>query len=115
MCLFLVCRTYTHHTCVHIHNTNILILFLQLTYDRSHSGDIIATGGTAGIVRLWSTTTGSSTGSTTGTSTGSITYMSIANLTGHSAAVTGLSFSPDDRQLSSVGEDGCIFIWNIQY
>ena len=86
----------------------ILILFIHLTYDRSHSGDIIATGGTGGIVRIWSTPTGTST-------TGSSTYMNIANLTGHSAAVTGLSFGPDDRQLSSVGEDGCIFIWNIQY
>ena len=32
---------------------------------------------------------------------------------GHSGAVRSVAFSPDDRQLISVGEDGCIFVWNV--
>uniref|UniRef100_A0A7S1HLU2 EML-like first beta-propeller domain-containing protein n=3 Tax=Hemiselmis andersenii TaxID=464988 RepID=A0A7S1HLU2_HEMAN len=32
---------------------------------------------------------------------------------GHSGCITCVRFSPDDRQLVSTGEDGCIFVWNI--
>ena len=32
---------------------------------------------------------------------------------GFAAQVTGICFSPDDRQMVSVGTDGAVFIWNI--
>eukprot|EP00761_Pharyngomonas_kirbyi_P005257 gb/GECH01005262.1/.p1 GENE.gb/GECH01005262.1/~~gb/GECH01005262.1/.p1 ORF type:complete len:576 (+),score=98.19 gb/GECH01005262.1/:1-1728(+) len=32
---------------------------------------------------------------------------------GHSDSVVSLSFSPDDKQIVSVGNDGCTFVWNI--
>eukprot|EP00515_Schizochytrium_aggregatum_P000134 CAMPEP_0202036052 /NCGR_PEP_ID=MMETSP0962-20130828/1309_1 /ASSEMBLY_ACC=CAM_ASM_000488 /TAXON_ID=4773 /ORGANISM="Schizochytrium aggregatum, Strain ATCC28209" /LENGTH=88 /DNA_ID=CAMNT_0048600111 /DNA_START=1 /DNA_END=267 /DNA_ORIENTATION=- len=32
---------------------------------------------------------------------------------GHTGAITGMSFTTDDRQLVSIGADGCIFVWNI--
>lgn len=63
----------------------------------SHNGKLLVTGGTAGILRLWD-------------------YESarcISEMIGHSSTINCVSFSPDDHQVMSVGEDGCIFIWNI--
>ena len=56
----------------------------------SHSGNVFATGGTDAKVKLWDFGTGNL----------------ITCGTGHSAEVKSLKFSPDDRQLVSVGEDG---------
>ncbi|CAM9394301.1 unnamed protein product, partial [Discosporangium mesarthrocarpum] len=63
----------------------------------SHSGQLFATGGTAMMVKLWAYEKGEL----------------LAQGGGHSGVITGLSFSPDDKQLTSVGEDGNIFVWNI--
>ena len=32
---------------------------------------------------------------------------------GHSAQISDVEFSPDEKQLLSVGLDGNIFVWNI--
>ena len=32
---------------------------------------------------------------------------------GHSGQINSIIFSPDDRQMISVGSDGCIFVWNV--
>jgi WD40 repeat protein len=32
---------------------------------------------------------------------------------GHSGQINSIIFSPDDRQMISVGNDGCIFVWNV--
>ncbi len=32
---------------------------------------------------------------------------------GHSGVINRLAFSPDCKQLVSVGEDGCVFVWNV--
>ena len=32
---------------------------------------------------------------------------------GHSGTIAKIKFSPDDKQVISVGEDGNIFIWNL--
>lgn len=63
----------------------------------SHSGEYFASGGTDQQVKLWKLEGGTL----------------IMEGTGHSAPLKGLAFSPDDRQLISVGEDGNIFVWNI--
>jgi cilia- and flagella-associated protein 52 len=61
----------------------------------SKDGKYIATGGTAGILRLFSYE--------------SSTLLSEA--AGHSAAITSIAMSPDGKQIISVGEDGTIFFW----
>jgi WD40 repeat protein len=63
----------------------------------SFSGQFFATGGTDQVVKLWDYATGNL----------------IMDGVGHSGTVNGLHFSPDDRQLISVGSDGNIFVWNI--
>ena len=61
----------------------------------SQDGRFVATGGTMGVVRLFRYETGKM----------------ITFVRGHSSTINSLSFSPDDKQIVSVGEDGSIFIW----
>eukprot|EP00965_Chrysotila_dentata_P170015 5612217-Pleurochrysis_carterae.AAC.2 len=61
------------------------------------TGTLFATAGADAKVRLWQ-------------------YNPTALLlegVGHSAAVLSLAFSPDDKQLVSVGDDGNVLVWNI--
>jgi WD40 repeat protein len=62
----------------------------------SNGGGVFATGGTDHMVKFWDYASG----------------QLLMDGVGHSGTVRGLQFSPDDRQLISVGDDGCIFIWN---
>jgi WD40 repeat protein len=71
-----------------------LILF-YLFFIRSHNGRYIVTGGTAGILRLWDYKLG----------------QQICEVSGHSGAINSCAFSPDDKQIISVGDDGAIFVW----
>jgi len=63
----------------------------------SHSNEYFAVGGTDENINLF-------------------TYHNM-NLVqvgeGHSGTVHDLKFCPDDKQIVSVGNDGCIFVWNI--
>ncbi len=63
----------------------------------SYSGNLVASGGKDQALRLWSFD-----GAT-----------HLADGMGHSGSIQSIVFSPDDRQMVSVGEDGCIFVWNI--
>ena len=63
----------------------------------SHSGKIVATGGTAQLLKLWDFEM--------------VTL--LATGVGHSGTINDLKFSPDDRQLVSVGVDGLVLVWNI--
>ncbi|OQS03482.1 cleavage induced hypothetical protein [Thraustotheca clavata] len=63
----------------------------------AHTMPLFATGGTDQIVKLWNFDTGAL----------------IVDGVGHSGSVCSLAFSPDDRQLVSVGDEGGIFVWNI--
>lgn len=57
----------------------------------------MATGGTAGVLRVWD-------------------YHStklISALEGHSGSILAIAFSPDDRQIVSVAADGSIILWCI--
>ncbi len=65
---------------------------------RSHDGKYVATGGTAGVVRLWALQLPHS-------------VRFVSEVRGHSKAINCLEFSQDDKQIVSVGEDGGIFIW----
>lgn len=61
------------------------------------TADVFATGGADAVVKLWDVRTGAC----------------LSEGVGHSGAIVGLSFSPDDRQLVSVAKDGGIFVWNL--
>lgn len=37
----------------------------------------------------------------------------ISELSGHSGSILDIAFSPDDRQIVSVAEDGSIILWCI--
>jgi WD40 repeat protein len=63
----------------------------------SNDGALLAVGGTAGVLRIWD-------------------YCSRTQLNAqkiHSAQINAVSFSPDDKQVVSVGEDGSIVVWYI--
>ncbi len=64
----------------------------------SHDGKLFATGGTACVVRLWDYD--------------SAKMLSIG--VGHSSTITSIAFSPDDKQIVSVGEDGGVYIWSLE-
>ncbi|KAG6618933.1 WD repeat-containing protein 16 [Phytophthora cinnamomi] len=63
----------------------------------AHNLEAFATGGNDRLVKLWDFNTN----------------QLIMDGVGHSGNVRGLAFSPDDRQLVSVGDDGCVFVWNL--
>eukprot|EP00644_Phytophthora_capsici_P013883 jgi/Phyca11/551102/estExt2_Genewise1Plus.C_PHYCAscaffold_400226 len=63
----------------------------------AHNLEVFATGGNDRLVKLWNYSTN----------------QLIMDGVGHSGNVRGLAFSPDDRQLISVGDDGCVFVWNL--
>jgi WD40 repeat protein len=61
----------------------------------SGCGGFIATGGTAGVVRLWTYPGG----------------VMVSAGRGHNTTITSLAFSPGDRQLVTGAVDGCIIAW----
>ena len=63
----------------------------------SNDGALFATAGTAMTVKLWDFNT--------------LELLAVGE--GHSGSVNDLKFSPDDRQIVSVGDDGNVFVWNI--
>jgi WD40 repeat protein len=63
----------------------------------SHDNAFFAVGGTDEDVNFYETKTG--------------TKLAVGK--GHSGVVSSLKFSPDDKQLVSVAQDGCIFVFNI--
>ncbi|KAF0720692.1 Aste57867_117 [Aphanomyces stellatus] len=63
----------------------------------AHTMPYFATGGTDQLIKLWAFDTGTL----------------LMDGIGHSGSVRALAFSPDDRQLVSVGDEGSIFVWNI--
>ncbi len=69
-----------------------------LTLAPANTRDVVATGGTDGIVRLWDVR-----------SSGHC----LAECVGHSGDVKKVVWAPDDKQLVSVGADGAILLWNV--
>jgi len=63
----------------------------------SYNGKLVATAGSGQCVKVWDFTN----------------CRLLGRGTGHSGTVNSLQFSPDDRQLVSVANDGNIFVWNI--
>jgi WD40 repeat protein len=63
----------------------------------SGNGEWIATGGTSQLLKIWSTRT--------------MTLLTTEE--GHCGTIVDLKFSPDDKQIVTVGADGIILVWNI--
>eukprot|EP00993_Chasmostoma_nieuportense_P004280 NODE_495_length_2151_cov_19.034585_g459_i0.p1 GENE.NODE_495_length_2151_cov_19.034585_g459_i0~~NODE_495_length_2151_cov_19.034585_g459_i0.p1 ORF type:complete len:685 (+),score=157.68 NODE_495_length_2151_cov_19.034585_g459_i0:66-2120(+) len=63
----------------------------------SHGNRFMATGGVDQVVKLWDASS----------------LQLIQQGVGHSGTVNDLMFSPDDKQVVSVGHDSCVFIWNV--
>ena len=63
----------------------------------AHGRDVVATGGTDGVVRLWDLRMG----------------RAVAECVGHSGVVAKVAWSPDDRQLATVASDGALMLWNV--
>ncbi|RHY34592.1 hypothetical protein DYB32_000807, partial [Aphanomyces invadans] len=72
----------------------------------AHTMPYFATGGTDQLIKLWSFDTGRCFFP-------SQSCLLIMDGVGHSGSVRSLEFSPDDRQLVSVGDEGSIFVWNL--
>lgn len=68
-----------------------------MTVTLSHSGRFIGCGGKDQVVRVFDFEQN----------------RLLMEGAGHSGSIACVRFSPDDRQLVSVGDDGCIFVWNI--
>ncbi|MGH9508967.1 MAG: WD40 repeat domain-containing protein [Terriglobales bacterium] len=58
----------------------------------------MASAGADGSIRLWDIQSGKGT---------------VRTLTGHTAPVTKIVFSPDGRRLASASEDGTIRMWEV--
>ena len=63
----------------------------------SSNGKLLATGGGDQIMRLWEFETGKM----------------LAEGIGHSAKINRVKFSPDGKQVISVGSEGLILVWNV--
>src|SRR5438309_1229523 len=63
----------------------------------SADGELLASGGFEGTVRLWETTTG----------------RPLATLQGHTGGVRGVALSADGRLLASGGGDGTVRLWSL--
>lgn len=67
----------------------------------SNDGGSIVTGGSAGELCLWRLNEQQA----------SVSLEKICSCKGHSSSITSLTFSLDDKQVVSVGDDGAIFVW----
>lgn len=63
----------------------------------SHNNSFLCTGGTDQMVRLWDANR--------------LTPIEVG--VGHSGVVNDIQWSPDDKQVVSVGSDACVFLWNV--
>lgn len=63
----------------------------------SCDGQLFATGGSLGTVRVWDYNTGEC----------------LNESKGHSNTITSIAFSPDNKQLISTGRDGLVLVWNL--
>jgi len=71
--------------------------FTPPTADGDSSQTVFATAGADHVVRLWTFKNGA--------------LHSVGE--GHTGSVRGVKFSPDGKQLVSVGEDGAVLVWNL--
>jgi WD40 repeat protein len=63
----------------------------------SHNQQFVATGGERMKLQVWDLSS----------------MRIIAECTGHSGPISRVAWSYDDRQIVSVGQDNCIFVWNV--
>lgn len=72
-----------------------------LAIAESHDGRYFVTGGSAGILRIW-TLVNSNQG---------VSLQLVSDVRGHSKGISSVAFSMNDKQVVSAGDDGSIFVW----
>eukprot|EP00617_Octactis_speculum_P023926 CAMPEP_0185769252 /NCGR_PEP_ID=MMETSP1174-20130828/53472_1 /TAXON_ID=35687 /ORGANISM="Dictyocha speculum, Strain CCMP1381" /LENGTH=614 /DNA_ID=CAMNT_0028454245 /DNA_START=34 /DNA_END=1875 /DNA_ORIENTATION=- len=80
---------------IHVQDLSVDLTDEGLALAVSHDGTVVATGGSAKKLKLWKFP--------------ELTL--IEERVGHSGFITDIKFSPDDKQLVSVGMDGAIIVW----
>jgi protein HIRA/HIR1 len=72
----------------------------------NHSGVLLASGGNDNTVLLYKLHSGAATSKLGASFVNIENWKTVANIRGHSLDVTGLSWSPNDRQLATCSMDG---------
>jgi protein HIRA/HIR1 len=77
----------------------------------NHSGTLLASGGNDNTVLLYKLHSGAATSKLGATFVNIENWKTVANIRGHSLDVTGLAWSPNDRQLATCSMDGRCACW----
>eukprot|EP00883_Tetradesmus_obliquus_P001968 jgi/Sobl393_1/12080/SZX66567.1 len=79
----------------------------------SRSGLLLASGGNDNTVLLYKLHSGAATSKLGASFVNIENWKTVANIRGHSLDVTGLAWSPSDRQLATCSMDGSIMVFNV--
>ncbi|KAF6253709.1 hypothetical protein COO60DRAFT_393877 [Scenedesmus sp. NREL 46B-D3] len=79
----------------------------------NHCGVLLASGGNDNTVLLYKLHSGVATSKLGASFVNIENWKTVANIRGHSLDVTGLAWSPSDRQLATCSMDGSIMVFNI--
>lgn len=82
-------------TLLHAHVASFSCSFFFGRTFSSNDGELIATGGSAGVLRVWRFDSSKC----------------IVAIVAHSGIINSVAFTPDDRQILTAGDDGCINVW----
>jgi WD40 repeat protein len=76
-------------------------------------GAVLASGWQGGLLQLWSVAEANGPDGVTDESSAGGTSLPLQTLSAHTAAVTGLAWSPDGQILASASDDGTVILWGM--